>query len=255
MLYPKSKISEHLADLGINPNDNIMIHGNAGIASQYIYNKGEEPIIGFFKELIGYICDGTIIVPTFTYSATKSEVFDVDRTSSNVGLFSEKFRLIDGAKRSHHPIFSVSAIGKNTSYFIDARIDDCFGKNTFFDKLYNNNVKIVMMGCDFERATFLHYVEQKLDVSYRYFKQFNARVHYKGKTKNFIISYFVRNTQLSTNFNFELLESEALRKRKISIGPFGRFKARSILTKNLFEIASELIESDEYALIEEKKLL
>jgi len=253
MLYPSKKIGEHLSNLGIKPDDTIMIHGDAGISAQYIYENDKDPIEGFFRELIGYISNGTIIVPSFTYSATKGEIFDVSNTPSEVGMFSEKFRLLDGVKRSHHPIFSVCAFGKHSEYFINGRLDDCFGEQTFFDRLYDRNVKIVLLGCKLERGpTFLHYVEQKLNVSYRYFKKFTAKVLSSGSENNFEVNYFVRNLELNTELNLKLLETESINQEKMIIKPFGRFKARSISSQDLFQIARHLICENEYALIGEK---
>jgi len=251
MLYPSITISDHLLNLAIKPDDTVMIHGDAGIASQYIYKNDHDAITNFFSELKSYLCDGTIIVPSFTYSATKGEVFDVHNTPSAVGLFSEKFRLLDGVQRSQHPIFSICALGKCADYFTSARVDDCFGEGTFFDRVYNQNVKIVTLGCALERATFVHYVEQKLNISYRYFKNFTAKVLNSGTENNFDICYFVRDLKLNTELNLSLFEYEALKRDKIIIKPFGRFKARSIYSKDFFRVASNLIYKNEYALIGE----
>lgn len=253
MLYPSKKIREHLSCLGIKPDDTIMLHGDAGISAQYIYEDDKDPIEGFFGELKSYLCDGTIIFPSFTYSATKGKTFDVSKTPSEVGLFSEKFRLLDGVQRSEHPIFSICAFGKHSDYFINSRLDDCFGERTFFDYLHNQNVKIVMLGCTLERgATFLHYVEQKLNVSYRYFKNFNAKVLSPGSENNFDVRYFVRDLKLDTKLNLKPFENEAIKQKKMIIKPFGRFKGRSISSQDFFRVAEHLICKNEYALIGEE---
>ena len=72
-----------------------------------------------------------------------------------------------------------------------------------------------------------------------------------GKIKEFDVSYFVRNLELNTNLNFDILEREALKQEKITIVPFGRIKGRSILSRDFFRISSNLIRECEYALIEE----
>ena len=249
MLYPSSQIKEHFLNLGIKPGDTIFLHGNAGITSQYIYKKGQNPVRGFFNELKTFLCNGTILVPSFTYSATKGQVFDVLMTPSEVGLFSEEFRMLEGVVRSHHPIFSICAFGKNAEYFTNGCIKDCFGKNTFFDLVYNMNVKIVTLGCPFERVTFIHFVEQQLNISYRYFKTFSAKILIAGIQKSFNVNYFVRNLKIDTELNFTPLEVEALRQNKIEIKPFGRFKTRSISSKDFYDVAYHLLSDNEYALI------
>ena len=249
MLYPSKKIGEHLSNLGIKPDDIIMIHGDAGISAQYIYEDCKDPIEGFFGELTSYLCDGAILVPSFTYSATKGETFDVNNTPSEVGLLSEKFRLLDGVQRSQHPIFSVCAIGNYSDYFTSAIVDDCFGEGTFFERLYNRNVKIITLGCALERITFVHFVEQRFNVPYRYLKKFPAQVADSGILKKFDVSYFVRDLKIDTQLNFSSLEYVALREKKIIIKPFGRFKAKIISSKEFFQVASQLLLEDQYALV------
>jgi len=249
MLYPSKKIGEHLSNLEIKPDDTIMVHGDAGIAAQYIYENDKDPIEGFFGELNSYISNGTILVPSFTYSATKGEIFDVSNTPSEVGLFSEKFRLLDGVQRSQHPIFSVCALGKYSDYFTSAVVDECFGEGTFFDRLYNQNVKIVTLGCALERITFVHFVEQRLNVPYRYLKKFSAQVTDSGISKTFDVSYFVRDLKIDAQLNFTYLECVALREKKIIIKPFGRFKAKIISSNDFFQVARQLLIEDQYALV------
>lgn len=249
MLYPSSMIKDHLSNLGIKSDDSVFLHGDAGITSQYIYENDVDPVHGFFNELKTYLSNGTILVPSFTYSATKGDLFDVVRTPSDVGLFSEKFRLLDGVVRSHHPIFSICAFGKSSDYFTSAIVDDCFGEGTFFDRLYRQNVKMITLGCALERITFVHFVEQKRKVPYRYLKMFSAKVLDSGIQKKFLVSYFVRDLKIDTELCLASLECEALRQNKMIIKPFGRFKARNISSKDFFHVASQLLNEDQYALI------
>jgi aminoglycoside 3-N-acetyltransferase len=249
MLYPSSKIKDHLFNLGISPDDTVLLHGDAGITSQYIYENDVDPVVGFFDEVRTYLSKGTILVPSFTYSATKGELFNVLKTPSDVGLFSEKFRLLDGVVRSHHPIFSICAFGKCSPYFTNAIVEDCFGEGTFFDVVYRKNVKIITLGCALERITFVHFIEQKLNIPYRYLKTFAAQVLYAGIHENFDVSYFVRDLKIDTKLNLSPLEREALRQNKMVVKPFGRFKARNISSKDFFQIGSQLLTEDKYALV------
>ena len=252
MLYQSSEIKQHLQALGIRPHDTIFIHGDAAIAAQYIYSTSADPIEEFFCELKSYLNRGTILVPSFSYSATKGELFDVQNTPSEIGLFSEKFRMLDGVQRSKHPIFSVCAFGKYADEFVNSRLDDCFGENTLFDKLYSNNAKIITLGCAFERVTFSHYVEQSLNVPYRYFKKFSAEIMCLGNVTQLDVRYYVRNLDLHAELDLSMLEQIALEKSLIRQEKFGRFLARAIRAKDFFNIAKELILKDGFSLITRK---
>ena len=255
MLYPSSEIRVHLRALGIQPSDTIFVHGDAAIAAQYIYTNGADPVIGFFCEVKSYLSEGTILVPSFTYSATKGERFDVQKTPSDVGLFSEKFRMLDGVQRSLHPVFSICALGKYADKFVHSRLDDCFGEGTIFDQIYSSNVKILTMGCAFERVTLAHYVEQRLKVSYRYFKNFSAEITNLGKSTQLDVRYYVRNLEFDTELDLSKLEHNALTRSLIRREHFGRLLARAILAKDFFDIANELILDDEYSLIKGRPLV
>lgn len=249
MLYQSSEIREHLKSLGIKADDTVFIHGDSAITAQYIYAKSTDPIAEFFCELKKYLNRGTILVPSFTYSATKGEIFDVQNTPSEIGLLSEKFRMLDGVQRSKHPIFSVCAFGKHADKFIYSRLDDCFGKDTLFDKLYINNAKILTLGCAFERVTFAHYVEQSLKVPYRYFKKFSAEIMCLGNLTQVDVSYYVRNLDFNAELDLSILEQKALEKSLLRREKFGRFLARAISAMDFFDVAKELILEDELSLI------
>ena len=251
MIFPSSDISKHLKNFGLNESDTIMIHGDAGVAAQYIFDDCSNPISEFILHLFNYFHKGTVIVPTFTYSATKGEVFDPSQTSSEIGQFSETFRKMEGVIRSCHPIFSVSCFGNQAEYFTDTKNTDCFGKDTFFDKLYTSNVKILALGCGLDRVTFLHFIEQHLNVSYRYLKNFKAQIKNNKIIEETSVSYFVRKLDLDSNIDLSDFEKEAIRDDKLIKKSFGRFNTYLISSRDFFNISSKLIKQDEYALIHE----
>ena len=208
MIFPSSDVNKSLKSLGLDKSDTVMIHGDAGVAAQYIWGQSNDPVSEFVKCLIAYFKNGTVIIPTFTYSATKGEVFNPREAPSKVGLFSEKFRLMKGVVRSHHPIFSVGCIGKKAEYFANSCVTDCFGDKTLFDKLYDKDVKLIALGCGLERLTFIHYVEQALNVPYRFFKDFNGSIEQNNKLEKIVVRYFVRDLNIDTELDFSNLEND-----------------------------------------------
>ena len=289
MLFPSSSIPSYLLKLGLQQNDTVMIHGNAGVAAQFIFDNSSDPIFDFNKHILDYFHEGTVIVPTYTYSATKGEIYDPKITPSAIGEFSEKFRLMKGGIRSLHPIFSVSCFGKNAKYFSNSTITDSFGEGTLFEKLYNNNVKILGLGCPLDRfLTFIHYVEQAAKVNYRYFKNFEFCLllgppppfrggsHFRGWLKlaktqfqlvpslstyrriqdEFIqkkghIKYFVRDLELESELDLTPFENIACEQKRMVRQSFGRFYSRLISAKDCYDLALSLLRDDPYSLIRE----
>ena len=105
-----------------------------------------DTLVDVLKECVGK--NGTIIMPTFTYSFCKGEVFDVDNSKSTVGILTEHFRSLPAVKRTQQPIFSCAVYGKKQEYYLNVS-KDSFGKGSIFEKLHKDNGKILFLGADF----------------------------------------------------------------------------------------------------------
>ena len=245
-------IQKSLSDVGIHRDDIVMIHADAGVAAQY----GEIPINSRLDHLIDelklyFSSTGTILVPTFSYSSTKNEYYDVHKTPSTVGLFSEHFRHGSDVQRSRHPIFSVSAWGRFGDDFLGGRNDDCFGPGTFFEMLLERNVKLVTLGCSLNSVTFVHYVEQKMQVSYRFMKTFSGKIIEGDDTMDVNTDYYVRDLALKTGCNLSLFSKAAKERELLRDGSAGRFPLQVISSLDFFTTASDLLSKSEYSLIDE----
>ena len=245
-------IHASFSDLGIKKDDIVMIHCDAGVAAQYSdipLDKRLDYLINSIKDFFSDV--GTILVPTFTYSSTKNEVYNVQETESSVGLFSERFRHGADVKRSNHPIFSVCTWGKLADHFLKGSNQDCFGAGSFFDLVLDSNVKLVTLGCDLSRITFVHYVEQKKLVSYRYFKNFKGKVVDNGKEQDVMTNYFVRDTGLKSACNLSLFAKAAKKNKLLRSGAAGRFPIEVISSSDFLKTANDLLAINHYSLIDE----
>lgn len=246
-------IARSLAAVGVRPGDTVMVHGDAGVAAQYRSTDPGQRIGRLIGDVLAHIgANGTVVVPTFSYSFTKGEDFDPAATPGDVGLFSESFRTTPGVQRSHHPIFSVAAWGRQATRFAGSRIDDCFGEGTAFDLLMACDAKIVCLGCDISRVTFVHYVEQARKVSYRYMKTFHGRVIRAGHPEPQATSYYVRDTSIRSECELGWLKEVALGDGRLASGAAGRFPLLAIAARDFFEAASGLLDENPYALIRER---
>ena len=248
-------LGDSLNRINVKPEDVLMIHGDAGVASQYKNIEPKERINHLFEELFKYIgTQGTIIVPTFSYSFTRNKDFIVDTTPSEVGLFSEMFRKIQKVKRTNHPIFSVAVYGRETKKILQSSNKDCFGKGTVFDLLKILNAKIICLGCDLNRITFVHYVEQQANVKYRYNKSFDGQIIEKNKCRKISTDFFVRNLDIQSECDLEWFKAEALAQKKLFQTEFGRFPLLAIGAVNFIDVASQLLEINPHALIKARYL-
>ena len=144
---------------------------------------------------------------TFFYDFCKGTDFDIDNTPSQVGYFSTYILNNNESIRTSHPIFSVAMIGRSAKELCENISTDAFGKESIFDKLYNlSRSKILFFNSNFDTCTFIHYVEQKQNITYRYLKQFKGNVVNKGKNHITTCTYFVRPLDGTINTNMGKLE-------------------------------------------------
>jgi len=240
-----------LSEAGIKSGDVLMIHGDAIVGAQIKSYGSDSGLHVLLDEILKYLGDhGTLIIPSFTYSFTKSEVFDLDHTKSDVGHFSEFFRFMPGVVRSSNPLFSVCAIGKHKSQFQNSSIFDSFGSDSCFGVLERLNGRVMCLGCDFD-TTFIHYVEQMNAVPYRYFKNFRGVIVKDSEFREITTSYYVGDLSVKYRTNLKCLKEYLIDLNKLVIVPFGRFASYTVSCKDLVEGCSTLLAKDGYALIEE----
>jgi len=248
-MIDRESIFKSLSDVGLNHGNIVLVHADAGVAAQYVAATKADKLNQFISALKQYFYEGTLLVPSFTYSATKGEVFEPYSTKSEVGLFSEVFRTSIDVQRTTHPIFSFSVWGKNKERFLHLEDSTCFGNGSLFDEFYKANGILCCIGCSLDRVTFIHFVEQQVQVYYRYLKNFEAKVRKGTKVRAFQTSYFVRSLELDTTTDLTRVKQRALDTEKLRVSAIGRFPIQAISSHSFFQIAVELYREDQNSLI------
>ena len=105
MLLKLNDISNILKKNGIKHGDNIFLHVDA-LVTAFLYGtsleKKMDTLINGIIDLVGP--NGTLVLPTFTYSSTKNQPYNPSTTPSEVGIVTEHFRKFNGVLRSYNPI-------------------------------------------------------------------------------------------------------------------------------------------------------
>src|ERR1700730_12706132 len=102
-----SAVTDALLSIGIRPGSVALVHPDAIVAAQFPAMPNEQRLdllIEAMEAAVGR--EGTLVVPTFSYSFTKGEPYDIRKTPSAVGMVSERFRMQTGVRRTSDPIFS-----------------------------------------------------------------------------------------------------------------------------------------------------
>jgi len=244
-----------LREIGIKEGDTIFLHSDAIVVSQYSGFGNKKGIISFINYITDYIGKkGTLIMPTFTYSFSENVIYDIKNSPSKVGLITEVFRGMPGVIRSPDPIFSIASYGRDSNQYTSFDPYYCFGDDSSFSLIHKNNCWIIGIGCTLERGgTFLHYVEKKMKVDYRYEKIFSGvRKLYNGKSQKHEISYFVRDLSRETDLDLSLLNKKMFYNKKLIRSKIGRILCWGMRANDCFNYASKLLEIDKLTLIKER---
>jgi aminoglycoside 3-N-acetyltransferase len=252
MKINREEVSAVFRNCGVSQGDTVFLHSDALVTAELAgidINQKIDTLFGGITDLLGL--EGTLVLPTFTYSATKGEVYNVKQTQSDVGLLTEFFRKRPGVKRSLNPIFSVAAYGSKADVFSHSSANDCFGHDSCFGLIYKYNSWIFTLGCSFDRITFIHYLDQIASVDHRYFKIFPATVINDRETLSFDVSYLVRDIDRKTKAKMDNLKQQLSQNGKIHTSEMGRALLTGVTAKDFYDTALEMIKEHPNAHIEE----
>jgi aminoglycoside 3-N-acetyltransferase len=173
------------------------------------YQDITENIIDSLQELYH---PKTIMIPTYTYSFTKSKVYNILKSKSEVGRFSEEVRISQKYYRTPNPIFSVIDTSGILSNLSNINHNSATGKMSLFHYLEDKNPIIINLGLDNSATAMqLHYYEEMHKVSYRYSKTFTGYVVDSESNKNLVnYDYFVRKKNIPTNWNRKKIKKDLM---------------------------------------------
>jgi len=139
---------------------------------------------------------GNIMIPTFSYTYPKNQVFSILETPSDVGLVTEFLRKRYPYKRTIDPFFSYLVFGEKGPAHFGVRDYECFGDKSLIGDLFMQNGYICCIGNVFHNTpTEVHYIEKLLNVDYRFNKEFHGIIrdcegkHHQQKTTFYCRKY------------------------------------------------------------------
>ena len=243
----KKKLKKLLNKLEIKKGSRILLHSNSAGFLQFI--KTTKSFDTFFKILIKQIGrEGTLVVPTYNYNFTKGCAFDKSKSISQVGAFTNYLIKKYNQNRTNDPIFSHLIFGKLFRKLNNCKNEEVFGRKSIFAHFEKYNFQIVCFCCPPNKMTFLHYIEKKTNVKYRFNKIFNGKIKIKNKYKVIKVKYYVG----KRNVNYTIKGNNLLKlinKRKFREESFGRFLCYTVRTKYLANIVRKKLSKNQYFLI------
>src|SRR3990170_1588516 len=161
-----------LAELDIGCGDCVCVH--AFVPSLGVVDGGIAAIADAFLRRIGE--QGTLIVPTFTASYRRGEIYDVKMSKSFNGTLSEYVRQQPGVVRSLCPLFSMAALGPDARRLMRRPTAHCFGAGSVYQNLFDADVKFVGLGIGWnEGYSFFMHLERIAGIPARREEKFYGR--------------------------------------------------------------------------------
>ena len=250
--YSYEDIVNCLNNVGLKNGDKIFIHSNIGFFGKLKDTNDSSKYYESFKNAIFEIIgsEGTLVVPTFTYSFMNNEIFDREKSSTVCGMFSEMVRKDPESIRSIDPNFSVSAIGMDSNFFTDNLPNHSFNSNSFWDRLLQKNGKICNFNFD-SGSTFFHFVEKTLNVSYRYNKKFSGKISTNQKIQDTTWFHFVFDHERKNHWpNFVKFSKKAKNLGLVKIANLGKGQITCISARDIFDLIKNELKNDPAFLID-----
>lgn len=246
--YNVSEFEDAFLEIGLSQGDMLLVHSSLlkfGVPDDVNIGELPEKIYTVFQSIIGK--NGTIAVPTFNFEYCKGTSFNKQETPSKLmGVFSEYIRKLPASKRSFHPMQSITAVGKNAEFLIENDTISAFSSDGPFDRFLALNTKVILLGTDLNSISMIHWVEEKLNVPYRYWKSFSGLYVDNGIFSQRSYKMFVRSLELNPKLNMSHIESRLVRENKIHSYTIGGGAIKCFNLNDFVSIAERCLKSNPY---------
>lgn len=166
MAYTKQRLKQDLAAMGLTGAETILIHSSMKSIGEV--EGGADTVLDALME---YFAQGLLLLPTHTWRFMDggNTVFDVRNSPCCVGILPELFRQRPGVIRSLHPTHSMAAYGKDAAAYLAGELETSTpcAPGGCYDRLRTVHGKILLLGVTHARNTFIHSVEEVLNVPHR----------------------------------------------------------------------------------------
>ena len=167
VIVKKDDLATVLRRLGIADGDTVMVHSSLSRFGHV--DGGAETVIAAFLEVLGP--RGNLVMPTLCQKdrERRFDTWNIETSPSDVGKITEVFRLRPDSIRSDHATHSVAAAGPLAAEITKGHAaasgrpgpwgDAAFALGSPWQKLYDLNATVVLLGVDLKVNTMVHFIE------------------------------------------------------------------------------------------------
>jgi aminoglycoside 3-N-acetyltransferase len=247
----RDQVLSVLASAGIQKGDGIMVHS----ALQFLGQP--EGGLGMYYDALCTalgIPGGTLVVPTFNFGFAHGKPFDQATTpAEEMGVFPEYVRNQPGVLRSPHPLQSVAVIGRYAADLAGRDTSSAFDPGSVFERMLELDFKLLLLGADVRFTTMIHLAEQRMNVPYRYWKDFTGEVRLTGRPPEVRTHrMFSRDLDIDPQVNSAPVQKELERRGLWTSVPLNYGKVAVCRFRDFVAVAEELLAKDPWVLVENR---
>lgn len=182
IIYNKEMLVKYLKDMGIKSTDALLVHSSMKSIGEV--EGGADTVVDALMEAV---CDGMLMLPTHTWAQMSEEynTFDPATERACTGIIPNIFMKRLGVVRSLHPTHSMAVWGKTTvevdGVMRTITADEYIAGEEFmttpcapkgcWGRLLDIDAKILLLGVNHVKNTFIHAVGEMFDVPERLTKE------------------------------------------------------------------------------------
>tara|TARA_B100000902_G_scaffold316947_1_gene308436 strand:+ start:146 stop:937 length:792 start_codon:yes stop_codon:yes gene_type:complete len=257
--YNQGDLKKALKKLEISSGDSIFLTTGLGMLgvpetkNKNYMQIASKWILSSLRELIGL--KGNIFVPTYSYSfSKKKKYFDPSSTKADIGYFPNFFLKQKNVVRSLDPMMSVAGIGPKSKKILLRISNNSFGKNCALERLLKvKNLKCCHIGLGYNWIPFIHYLDWKNKVPFRFDKIFYGYIKKKNKIKKVKWVYYVRHLRKETLSNGYKIGKIALQKKLYKNTKIGKSVIYAIDYKKFFDFSIKLTRKNKWLTVDGPK--
>tara|TARA_B100000780_G_scaffold274384_1_gene239322 strand:- start:349 stop:1128 length:780 start_codon:yes stop_codon:yes gene_type:complete len=244
--YSEKDIIKSFSILKLKKNDNLIVTTSLGMLG-FINSKNNinEVFLRIIQDHIGL--NGTLFVPTYSYSFGQKKIFNVRKTKSCIGDFGNFILKQKNIYRSEDPMTSIIGLGPKAEKILSIDKNTSYGRGCTFEKMLNIDLKIINIGLGPNWIPFIHYLDYLNKVPYRHDKIFKGQIVDRNNIKKKITWHYpVRNADVESRANGHLLGKLA-EKQKIFISTrLGRGRILFAKYSKLFKFSKKITSKNKY---------
>jgi|AGTN01.2.fsa_nt_gi Aminoglycoside N3''-acetyltransferase len=253
----REEIGRRLDEVGLRRNDTVFVYSDLRCIGPVAGARDREAFCdAYLSAMLDVVGPGgTVAVPTYTTQVARFDLdFVWESTQSAMGIFPEHVRSRQGAVRSLHPLFSLTALGANAGAICSDNGTSSHGVDSPFARLLEHDALILSIGLDRIYAVGVaHHLEAACSLPYCYNKLLKWRPIVGGKPIDRAFFATVRYPEfLKIPYDLNVLLEAVAVESGLKSAPLGRSVVCSSRYRHAFNVGRMLLRDRPYMLLAEE---